>query len=113
MTNLFRAEKRSAAFAIATLANIVITVGLTVLFVVVKQQGPLGIIVGNLSGTLIVWGVLLAYRSEQLGLQWDGKLLRTMNKFGLPLMGAALAVWVTNFGDRLMLQQAPPRPVPR
>ena len=31
-----------------------------------------GIIVGNLSGTLIVWGVLLAYRSEQLGLQWDG-----------------------------------------
>lgn len=105
MTNLFRAEKRSTAFAIATLANIGITVGLTVLFVVVRQQGPIGIIVGNLSGTLIVWGVLLAYRSEQLGLQWDGKLLRTMNKFGLPLMGAALAVWVTNFGDRWMLQK--------
>ena len=105
MTNLFRAEKRSAAFTAATLANIAITVGLTVLFVVVRHQGPIGIIVGNLSGTLIVWGVLLAYRSEQLGLQWDGKLLRSMNKFGLPLMAAALAMWVTNFGDRLMLSK--------
>jgi O-antigen/teichoic acid export membrane protein len=105
MTNLFRAEKRSFAFSIATLANIAITVGLTVLFVVVRHQGPIGIIVGNLSGTLIVWAILLVYRSEQLGLQWDGKLLRTMNKFGVPLMGAALAVWVTNFGDRLMLSK--------
>jgi O-antigen/teichoic acid export membrane protein len=105
MTNLFRAEKRSVAFSIATLANIAITVGLTVLFVVVDKEGPIGIIVGNLSGTLIVWGVLLAYRSEQLGFQWDGKLLRTMNKFGVPLMGAALAMWVTNFGDRLMLSK--------
>jgi len=105
MTNLFRTEKRSVAFSIATLANIAITVGLTVLFVVVEHQGPLGIIVGNLSGTLIVWGVLLAYRAEQLGLQWDGKLLRSMNRFGIPLMAAALATWVTNFGDRLMLSK--------
>jgi O-antigen/teichoic acid export membrane protein len=105
MTNLFRAEKRSVAFSIATLANIAITVSLTVIFVVVDNEGPIGIIVGNLSGTLIVWGILLAYRSEQLGLQWDGKLLRSMNKFGVPLMGAALAMWVTNFGDRLMLSK--------
>ncbi|HEY2354114.1 MAG TPA: oligosaccharide flippase family protein [Gaiellaceae bacterium] len=105
MTNLFRAEKRSVAFSLATLVNIGITVGLTVLFVVVAHKGPLGIIVGNLSGTLVVWVALLAYRREQLGLQWDGKLLRSMNKFGVPLMGAALAMWVTNFGDRLMLSK--------
>ena len=28
-----------------------------------------------------------------------------MNRFGVPLMGAALAMWVTNFGDRLMLSK--------
>ena len=105
MTNLFRAEKRSVAFSIATLTNIAITVGLTVLLVVVYREGPLGIIVGNLSGTLVVWIALLAYRREQLGLQWDGKLLRTMNRFGLPLMAAALAMWVTNFSDRLLLSR--------
>jgi O-antigen/teichoic acid export membrane protein len=105
MTNLFRAEQRSVAFSVATLANIAITVALTVTLVVVYHEGPLGIIVGNFSGTLVLYLVLLGYRREQLGLQFDGKLLRSMNRFGIPLMAAALAMWVTNFGDRLMLSK--------
>jgi O-antigen/teichoic acid export membrane protein len=105
MTNLFRAERRSIAFSIATLANIAITVPLTVLLVVVYKHGPLGIIVGNLSGTLIVYVLLLAYRREQLGLQFDRSLLHSVNRFGVPLMAAALAMWVTNFGDRFMLSK--------
>jgi O-antigen/teichoic acid export membrane protein len=105
MTNLFRAEKRSVAFTMATLMNIGITVPLTVILVVVYKEGPLGIIVGNLSGTLVVFIALLGYRREQLGLQFDRSLLRTVNKFGLPLMAAGLAMWVTNFGDRLMLSK--------
>jgi O-antigen/teichoic acid export membrane protein len=105
MTNLFRAEQRSLAVSIATLANIAITVPLTVILVVVSKHGPLGIIVGNLSGTLVVYIALLAYRREQLGLQFDRSLLRAMNRFGIPLMAAGLAMWVTNFGDRLMLSK--------
>ena len=105
MTNLFRAEQRSVAFSIATVANIALTVPITVILVVVYRHGPLGIIVGNLSGTLIVFVALLAYRREQLGLQFDRNLLRTMNRFGIPLMAAALAMWVTNFGDRLMIRK--------
>ena len=105
MTNLFRAEQRSVAFSIATLANIAVTVPLTVILVVVYKEGPLGIIVGNFSGTLLLYVILLGYRREQLGLQFDHKLLRAINRFGLPLMAAALALWVTNFGDRLMLSK--------
>jgi O-antigen/teichoic acid export membrane protein len=105
MTNLFRAEQRSVAFSIATLLNIGITVPLTVILVVVYKEGPLGIIVGNLSGTLLVYIALLGYRREQLGLQFDRHLLHQVNRFGLPLMAAGLAMWVTNFGDRFMLSK--------
>jgi O-antigen/teichoic acid export membrane protein len=105
LTNLFRAEKRSVAFTFATLLNIGITVPLTVILVVVYREGPLGIIVGNLSGTMVVFIALLGYRREQLGLQFDGRLLRTVNKFGFPLMAAGLAMWVTNFGDRFMINK--------
>ncbi len=105
MTNLFRAERRAVAFTIATVTNIGITVPLTVVLVVVYKHGPLGIIVGNLSGTLIVFAALLAYRREQLGLQFDRRLLHTLNRFGFPLMAAALAMWVTNFGDRFMIRK--------
>jgi len=105
MTNLFRAEQRAVAFSFATLLNIGITVPLTVILVVVYKEGPLGIIVGNLSGTLIVFIALLGYRREQLGLQFDRRLLHSLNRFGFPLMGAALAMWVMNFGDRFMISK--------
>ena len=105
MTNLFRVEQRPRAFSLATVANVAVTVGITVILVAVFHKGPLGIIVGNLSGTLVIYFVLLGYRREQLGLQFDRRLLRSLNKFGFPLMGAALAMWVTNFGDRLMIRK--------
>ncbi|MFZ0340736.1 MAG: oligosaccharide flippase family protein [Gaiellaceae bacterium] len=105
LTNLFRAEKRSVAFTIATLLNIGITVPLTVILVAVYHEGPLGIIVGNLSGTMVVFIALLGYRREQLGLQFDRHLLHQVNRFGFPLMAAGLAMWVTNFGDRFMISK--------
>jgi O-antigen/teichoic acid export membrane protein len=105
MTNLFRVEQRSLAFSLATLANVVVTVLITFVLVAGYHKGPLGIIVGNLSGTLVIYLALLGYRREQLGLQWDRSLLRALNRFGFPMMAAALAMWVTNFGDRLMLRK--------
>ena len=103
MTSLFRVEERSVAFVCASLANVFITIGLTLLLVVGMEEGALGVIVGNFSGTLIVYLALLGYRREQLGLQFDRKLLREMNHFGLPLVPTALFLWITNFSDRFFL----------
>ncbi|HET9938290.1 MAG TPA: oligosaccharide flippase family protein [Gaiella sp.] len=103
LTALFRVEERSVAFVCASLANIFLTIGLTLLLVVVYEQGPLGVIVGNFSGTLIVYLSLLGYRREQLGLEFDRGLLREMNRFGIPLVPTALFLWVTNFSDRFFL----------
>jgi O-antigen/teichoic acid export membrane protein len=88
---------------LASLTNIALTVGATVLLVVVLDRGPLGVIVGNFTGTLLVYLALLGYRREQLGLQLDRPLLREMNRFGMPLVPSALLLWVTNFSDRIFL----------
>ena len=100
LTALFRVEERSTAFAIASVANVLITVLLTVLFVAVWRLGAIGLIVGNFLGTLIVYTVLLAYRHQQLGLEFDRRLFRAMQKFGMPLVPSALALWAINFIDR-------------
>ena len=70
---------------------------------VALDQGPIGVIVGNFTGTLLVYAALVGYRREQLGLQFDRSLLREMNRFGVPLIPTALFLWVTNFSDRLFL----------
>ncbi len=103
LTALFRAEERSVAFVIASLVNLVVTVAATVVLVVGLDWGATGVIVGNFTGTLVVWVGLVAYRREQLGLTFDRPLLRKMNRFGLPLVPSMLALWLLNFGDRIFL----------
>jgi O-antigen/teichoic acid export membrane protein len=103
MTALFRVEERAVAFTVATLANLVITVAATVVFVVVLDWGATGVIAGNFAGTLAVYAALLIYRHEQLGLTLDRPLLRQMNRFGLPLVPSMLALWMLNFGDRFFI----------
>ena len=103
ITSLFRVEERSIAFALASIANVLITIAATVVLVVVFHKGALGLLVGNFVGTLSVYLVLLAYRREQLGLQFDRELFRGMQRFGLPLVPSALALSAINLIDRLFV----------
>ncbi|HVM18239.1 MAG TPA: oligosaccharide flippase family protein, partial [Gaiellaceae bacterium] len=103
LTALFRVEERSGAFLAASLANIAITVGATVLLVVVLELGALGVIAGNFTGTLAVYLALAGYRREQLGLEFDRALFRRMQRFGMPLVPSALALIAVNFSDRFFL----------
>jgi O-antigen/teichoic acid export membrane protein len=100
LTALFRVEERSVQYAIASVANVLITVAAMVLFVAYFHWGAVGLVVGNFTGTLVVYAVLLAYRYEQLGAQFDTQLFRKMQHFGMPLVPSALALWTINFVDR-------------
>jgi O-antigen/teichoic acid export membrane protein len=103
LTALFRVEERSTSFVAASLTNIAVSVAATIVLVVVLEQGALGVVVGNFVGTLAVYSVLLAYRREQLGLDFDRPLLREMQRFGWPLVPAALALIAINWSDRFFL----------
>jgi O-antigen/teichoic acid export membrane protein len=100
LTALFRVEERSVAYAIASIANVLVTVASMVVFVAVFHWGAIGLVVGNFTGTLVVYLALVAYRTEQLGLEFDRALFRRMQTFGMPLVPSALALWMINFVDR-------------
>ena len=103
LTALFRVEERSVQFAMASLANVLVTIAATVLLVAVWHKGAVGVLIGNFTGTLVVYGVLLGYRRYQLGLEFNRELFRLMNRFGMPLVPSGLALWAINFVDRLFL----------
>jgi O-antigen/teichoic acid export membrane protein len=100
LTSLFRVEQRSVSYATASVANVLVTVAAMVLLVAVFHKGAIGLVVGNFTGTLLVYVALVAYRREQLGLEFDRALFRGMQRFGLPLVPSALALWTINFVDR-------------
>jgi O-antigen/teichoic acid export membrane protein len=103
LTSLFRVEERSVQFALASLANVLVTVAATIVLVAVWHKGAVGVLVGNFTGTLCVYLVLLSYRRYQLGLTFNRELFREMNRFGMPLVPSGLALWAINFVDRLFL----------
>jgi O-antigen/teichoic acid export membrane protein len=103
LTSLFRVEERPVLFTAATIANLLITVAATVVLVVGFHERAMGVVVGNWIGTLSVYFVLLAYRRYQLGLQFDRKLFREMNRFGMPLVPSQLALWTLAFSDRFFI----------
>jgi O-antigen/teichoic acid export membrane protein len=105
LTAVFRVEERPVSYAIASLTNVLITIGATIVLVVPLHQGARGAIIGNFLGTLTVYTGLLAYRRYQLGPQFDRRLFRQMNRFGMPLVPAALALWAINFIDRFFVNQ--------
>ncbi|HET7568190.1 MAG TPA: oligosaccharide flippase family protein [Gaiellaceae bacterium] len=100
LTALFRVEQRSAQYAVASVVNVLVTVTAMVVFVAAFHWGPIGLVVGNFTGTLVVYLALLGYRREQLGLEFDRALFRGMQKFGMPLVPSALALWAINWIDR-------------
>ena len=100
LTALFRVEQRSVQYAVASVVNVGVTVAAMVLFVAVFHWGAIGLVVGNFTGTLTVYLALLVYRTEQLGLEFDRTLFRGMQKFGMPLVPSALALWTINWIDR-------------
>jgi O-antigen/teichoic acid export membrane protein len=103
LTSLFRVEERSLSYVAATLANVILTVVATVLLVAVWDKGATGVLIGNFTGTLIVYFVLLAYRRYQLGLEFDRELFRQMQRFGMPFVPSGLALWLIDFSDRFFL----------
>ncbi|HKB20662.1 MAG TPA: oligosaccharide flippase family protein, partial [Gaiellaceae bacterium] len=103
LTALFRVEERSVSFSIASLANVLVTVGATVLLVVVLEKGPIGVLVGNFSGTLAVYAVLLVYRRTQLGLEFDRDVFRRMTAWGMPFVPSVIALNLIDFSDRFFL----------
>ena len=91
------------SYSIISLANVLLTVGATILLVVVLDKGPVGVLIGNFSGTLAVYLVLLAYRRMQLGLEFDRDVFRRMTAWGMPLVPSVVALNLIDFSDRFFL----------
>ena len=96
-TALFRVEERSTAFVAASLANVAITIAATVLLVVVWEQGALGVVLGNIAGTLAVTALLLRRAPRAARPRLLAAAAPRDEPLRHPLVPAALALIAVNF----------------
>ncbi len=100
---LLRVEERLRAYAVASVANVLVTVASSLVLVVALHQGARGLLLGNYATSAIVLlGLWFSLRHRLLGgsvpaAQRLGELLR----FGLPTVPAELSVYGLSIVDRV------------
>jgi O-antigen/teichoic acid export membrane protein len=103
LLTIFRLEERARAYFLATIANVLATVALTVALVVVAGEGARGLLLGSYAaGAASVLALLWVHR-RRLSLVVERPLLRRMLRFGLPTMPAELSLYSLNFIDRIII----------
>ncbi|HMN42965.1 MAG TPA: lipopolysaccharide biosynthesis protein [Povalibacter sp.] len=98
-----RVVNRSILFVVASMANLVIGVGLNAYLIVVEKLGIFAILIGNLATKLVVGLPLLVWIVSRVGLKFDRPVARSMYRFGLPLMPSELASVAISYSDRYFI----------
>ena len=106
LARLYRVERRAVAFVGFQLANVAITIALTLVFVLVLDLGAAGLLLGTFAGTGLVYAAMAWARRRSIGFRrFDRPLARELLRYSLPLMPTNIAIWLLNFADRLQLQR--------
>jgi O-antigen/teichoic acid export membrane protein len=103
LMTLFRLEERARAYFITTIANVLVTIPVTVVLVVGADEGARGLLLGSYAtGAVFVLGLIVLHR-RRLSLRIERPLLGRLMRFGLPTMPAELSLYSLNFIDRVIL----------
>lgn len=106
---LLRVEERARAFATASLINVALTIALTLYLVVARDQGALGLLLGNYAASAVVLVGLWISERQAFGFRPGGierAQLGPMLRFGLPTVPAEVSVFALFFIDRFWLYRA-------
>src|SRR3954453_13604426 len=103
LTALFRLDKRAKAYFAFTVANVLVTIPVTVWLVVGEDKGASGLLIGQYAtGAIFLAGLGIAQR-HRLALVPNFPLWRRMLRWGLPTMPAELSLYSLNFIDRVLI----------
>ncbi len=103
MLTLFRLDERARAYFAFTIANVLVSIPVTVWLVVIEDEGARGLLIGQFGvGAAFLIGLVFVQR-RRLALVPDRAVLRRMVRFGFPTMPAELSLYSLSFIDRILI----------
>lgn len=104
---LLRVSDRRRAYLIASSANVILTVSLTVALVVFLDEGARGYVLGNyVASAVVLVGLWIFVLREHIGIPRGPLLLGPLLRYGAPTIPADAAVFLLNVIDRAYLLRA-------
>lgn len=102
--NLYQAQEKPQNYVFWTSATLLLTVALTIIFVVVLEQGAYGYLLGTLVANVIMAIPFTVVTLKNVEFQLDFAYLKEASIFSLPLLPHGIANWVLALSDRAILQ---------
>lgn len=99
-----RTEQRSTLFTAIVLARLALQVALNVYLLVGRELGVAGYLWSSVFSGAAILAYLLAYTIRRTGLVFSLAKLRELAVYSVPLVPAALGMFVQNFADRFVLE---------
>lgn len=102
---LYRTQQNARAFIRGQIGETLLTLLLTILFVVVGGLGAMGVLLGSMVASLLTAMALSALLIRRwFRFDWNWEYVGSSLAFGLPLVPHALSTWIMTSMDRLLLE---------
>jgi O-antigen/teichoic acid export membrane protein len=102
--NLLQAEEKPQQYVYWTSSALLLTVALTVIFVVVLEQGAYGYLLGTLVANIFMAIPFTVMTLKKIEFKIDFSYLKEALIFSLPLLPHGISNWVLAVSDRAILQ---------
>lgn len=99
-----RMERKAVQFASLKFLNIAVNVGMNIALLVGLHMGVEGIFISGLTASVLTFLLLLPTIVRHLGGRFNGALLKSLLKFGLPSIPAGLSATAVQVIDRPILR---------
>ena len=101
-----RVLERSALVVTASVVKLVISLTLNLVFIVGMELGVRGIFLSSLGSNVAIAAWLGFITIRRVGLRIRPDMVRSLMRFGVPLVGVQAATFTMTFADRYFLQHA-------
>jgi len=102
--DLIRIKEKPLFYITLTIAKFLIILTLNIYFIAVLHMGIMGIILGQLIGSLFGFVVALPFLIKEMRWSVDLSLLREMIAYGFPLIFSGISAFILNVGDRYLVK---------
>lgn len=103
---LLRAREQSIEYASLSFARFVVNASLAISFVVAMGKGLAGVFHANLATSLLFFFILLSLTFREIKWAFSIVEIKTLLKYGFPVVFGSLGNWSLNLSDRFFLQRS-------
>jgi len=100
-----RLRDQSLLYVVVTTVQLLLQVGLNLVFVVGMRLGAKGVLLSTLLVNVLTGVVLIVYLVKGVGLRFSERAARDLLRFGIPFVGTQVATFILTFGDRFFLRE--------